>query len=111
MMDSPMMAMDKEMKKKKEAMKKRLASLGMDNPVVKSAMKSQDPMQHDKKWQEWNVVDELVSAARRKYFDGEGESMGKCVGNLADALSKLASKAHIDKGMSKMNNRSSDEDY
>lgn len=110
-MDAPMMKMDKEMQKKREAMKKRLAALGKDNPVVAAAVKNQDPVSHDQKWQDWNVVDELVNAARRKFFDGEGEKLSGCLTNLGNALLKLASNKGIDTGKKSANNDDSDEDY
>lgn len=109
MMDA--IAMPKDMMKRKEAMKKRLASLGKNNPVVQKAMKMQDPPEEDMKWKHWQMVDELVSAARREYFDKEGGDMNKCVGHLAEALSKLASQKGIDKGKSKHNNDEDDDDY
>jgi len=90
MMDSP--TPNSDFQKRREAMKKRLVSLGKDNPVVARAMKAQEPPQEDTKWKEWEVVDELVSAARREYFDKDGGEMGECVANLSKALSKLASE-------------------
>lgn len=81
-----------DFQKRRNAMKGRLASLGKDNPVVAEAMKRQDPPQEDAKWKNWNIVDELVSAARKEYFDEKGESMKDCLTNLSQALSKLASK-------------------
>ena len=88
----------KSHEKRKEAMKKRLFSLGKNNPVVVKAIKSQDPPMEDMKWKNWAIVDELVSAARHEYFNKEGSSMSKCVANLATALSNLASKKTLDKG-------------
>lgn len=111
-MDMPMGKMDKEMQKKREAMKSRLAALGKNNPVVMGAMKMQDPHHEDMKWKNWQVVDELVSAARREYMDKENGSMKECVINLATALSKLASKTPLDKGKKRVENgNSKDEDY
>jgi len=110
MMDSPM-GMSKEFQKRKEAMKKRLVSLGKNNPVVAKAVKNQEPPQEDTKWKEWQIVDELVSAARREYFDKEGGKMNECIANLASALSKLASQKGLDKGKEKHNNDDIDEDY
>lgn len=109
-MDSPV-GMSKDYQKRKEAMKKRLASLGKGNPVVAAAVKNQEPPQEDTKWKNWNIVDELVSAARHSYFKEEGESMQDCVANLASALSKLASKKGLDNGNGKVENDDIDEDY
>jgi hypothetical protein len=97
--------------KRKEAMKKRLASLGKGNPVVAKAVKAQEPPEEDKKWKDWQIVDELVSAARREYMDEKGKSMNECVSNLANALSKLASKKGLDTRSKKHNNEDIDEDY
>ena len=103
---------DKEMQKRRDAMKKRLASLGKNNPVVVGAMKMQDPQNEDMKWKNWQVVDELVSSARREYMQKENGSMKQCLTNLATALSKLASKETLDKGKKTVENGSSkDEDY
>ena len=101
---------EKENRKKKEAMKKRLLSLGKDNPVVAKAIKQQEPPMEDKKWANWDVVDTLVSAARREYFDKEDANLQTCVSNLSRALAKLASKKPIDKVSGKMENDYTDED-
>lgn len=112
MMDAmPMTDWEKKNKKRKEAMKKRLASLGKDNPVVARAVKNQEPPQEDTKWKNWNVVDELVSAARREYFDKEGSSMSKCIANLATALQKLSGTKGLDTAAAKDNNSELEEDY
>lgn len=108
-MDSP--TISKDYQKRKQAMKQRLASLDKKNPVVAAAIKNQEPPQEDTKWKNWNVVDELVSAARHEYFKEEGESMQDCVANLASALSKLASKKGLDKGNQTVENDDSNEDY
>src|SRR3990167_10570392 len=79
---------DKEMKKKQEAMKKRLASLGTGNPVVKMAIEEQDPEKHQKLHQQFAPVDELVMAARKKFMD-DGD-FKTCIRNLAEALGRLA---------------------
>lgn len=97
--------------KRKAVMKRRLLSLGKNNPVVSQAIKSQEPPQEDTKWKNWQIVDELVSAARREYFDKEDGSMKMCVGHLANALSKLAINAGVDKGKAKHNNDERNEDY
>jgi len=81
-----------EYQKRRDAMAKRLVTLGKDNPVVAKAISAQKPPEMDEKYKNWEIVDELVSAARREYMDKEGGSMNKCVANLANALSKLASK-------------------
>lgn len=103
--------MDKEMQKKRMVMKNRLSSLGKNNPVVMKAMKMQDPPETDTKWKNWQIVDELVSAARREYFDKEGGKMNECLANLSQALGKLASKKPLDNGNSKSENNGSNEDY
>jgi hypothetical protein len=100
-----------DFQKRRAAMAKRLTSLGKDNPIVAKAVKAQEPPKEDTKWKEWQIVDELVSAARRQYFDKENCSMGDCVGDLAEALSKLASKKGLDKGNSKVENDDNNEDY
>lgn len=109
MMDSP--SMPKEMLKKRAAMKARLEKLGKDNPVVKGAMKMQEPPMEDTKWKEWQIVDDLVSAARKEFFKEEGESMSDCVAYLAKAFAKLASQKGIDKGNKKEENDDNNEDY
>ena len=60
----PMTDMDKEMKKRKEAMQKRLEKLGTGNPVVSQAVKTNKPHENTG---EWDIVEELVSAARKRY--------------------------------------------
>lgn len=102
-------AKPESMKKRRAAMKKRLATLGKNNPVVAEAIKNQEPYQEDVKWKAWRVVDELVSAARQKYLDKEGASMKECVANLASALSKLASKKGLSEEKTKDENYNSDD--
>lgn len=97
--------------KRRQAMKSRLVKLGKDNPVVSKAVKMQEPPEEDKRWKNWEIVDELVSAARREYFDKEGGNMSGCLVNLSKALSKLASQKGIDSSKNKVNNDDSDEDY
>lgn len=104
-------SMPKEMLKKRAAMKQRLAKLGSNNPVVKGAMKMQEPPMEDTKWKNWQIVDDLVSAARKEYFKEEGESMSDCVSYLAKAFAKLASQKGLDNGKKKEENDDSDEDY
>ena len=96
---------EKERAKKRAAMILRLSSLGKDNPIVSKAIKSQQPMNSDLKYKSWEVVDELVSAARREYFDKEDGSMKDCLLNLGKALTKLSSKSPIDNGKSKVQNK------
>lgn len=105
------MSMKDDYQKRKAAMKKRLSSLGAKNPVVAKAIKAQEPPQEDTKWKEWQIVDELVSAARQEYMHKEGGEMNECVANLAKALSGLASKKGVDNGKAKHNNDDVDEDY
>lgn len=109
-MDSPV-AINKDYQKRRDAMKHRLTALGKSNPVVAKAMKNQEPPQEDTKWKNWNIVDELVSAARREYFDKDGGKMGECLANLASALSKLASKKPIDTKNSGGDNSNNEDDY
>ena len=92
----------KEMEKKRKAMQGRLSKLGTDNPVVKQALKDSNPKHNENKWQNWQIVDSLVSAARKEYMEEEDKDMMSCVGNLAKALTKLASSKSSPK---------SDEDY
>lgn len=58
-------SIEKEMEKRKEALKARLGSINKNNPVVAHALKQQDPKKdvHTA----FSVVDALVSAARDKY--------------------------------------------
>ena len=82
----PMEQTNKEHKKRQEAMKKRLQTLGTGNPVVKQAIEENEPKRDV--YKEFAVVDELVSAARNKYrVDGDFKT---CIRNLAEALGKLA---------------------
>lgn len=102
--------MDKEYKKRQAAMKKRLKSLGSDNPVVSQAIKDNEPQRDT--YKEFAVVDELVSAARNKYrVDGNFKA---CVQNLSEALGKLASGENsegLDTGDNKGENKKSEENY
>ena len=110
MIGSPVTA-EGSYQKRKEAMKKRIASLGKSNPVVARAVKNQNPPEEDVKWKNWNVVDELVSAARQEYFKNEKESsMNECVAHLAAALQKLSGKRGLDTASAKDNNSDQDED-
>lgn len=108
---TPMEPMHKEMEKKRKAMQSRLSKLGTDNPVVKLALKNQQPPMEDTKWKNWEIVDELVRAARKEYFDKENGSMNDCVANLAKALTKLAMSKSIDNNKNMDHNNSVDEDY
>jgi len=110
-MDMEMPSISKEYQKKKDVMAKRLSALGKDNPIVAKAVKAQQPPMEDTKWKEWQIVDELVSAARREYFDKEGGNMSACISSLADALEKLSTKLGVDKKKAKGNNVSNEEDY
>lgn len=97
--------------KRKAAMAKRIASLGKGNPVIAQAVKSQKPPEQDNRWKNWEIVDELVSAARKRYFDEEGEKMNVCISNLSKALAKLATQKGLDKSSGKSDTVFSDEDY
>jgi len=97
--------------KRKTAMKKRLMAMGKGNPVVAEAIKNQEPPQEDKKWQNWQIVDELVNAARHKYMNEEKGDLKKCLNNLAQALVKVDTKHTVDKKNGKNNNEDTDEDY
>jgi hypothetical protein len=94
MKDAPMVESkwEAEQKKKKLAMKKRLTALGTDNPVVKQALKSQEPMNSDAKWQEWQVVEELVNACRKKFMESDEVKLSDCLPDLTEALEGLCEK-------------------
>jgi hypothetical protein len=75
-------------KKRRKAMQSRLKALGMDNPVVKRAVKRNEPKDA---YDDFEIVHELVSSAYAKYADGE-EPLNKCLLSLADAIKKAAGK-------------------
>ncbi len=91
--------MDKEMKKRREAMKQRLEKLGTDNPVVAEAIKHNKP---HKDMEEFGIIDELVMAAR-KNFEEDG-NLKECAISLSEALQKIAKNGGLDKGKSNSDN-------
>lgn len=93
--------MDKEMKKKREAMKKRLSSINDSNPVVDKAIKKQDP---NDAYEDFDIVNELVSAAMAKYSE-DGGSLSQCMKDLGKAIISAASK------VSKSNASDNEADY
>jgi len=74
-------------KKRKKAMQSRLKKLGADNPVVKQAIKKNEPKRDA--YEDFEIVHELVSASYSKYAEGEG-SLKECVSNLGEAITKAA---------------------
>ena len=106
----PIESMDKENKKRQEAMKKRLQALGIGNPVVKQAIEENEPKRDV--YKEFAVIDELVNAARNKYrVDGDFKT---CVRHLAEALGKLAegkSTGGIDSKTNEVQNKETEADY
>lgn len=75
-----------------EAMVRRLDGLDTeDNAVVEAALAEDSPEEKNRRYDEWEIVQDLVSAATSKFIDGS-LSFKKSVGDLADALQKLASE-------------------
>lgn len=106
----PDVSPDKEMEKRRKAMKSRLEKLGTDNLVVKMAVNSNEPKRDT--YKEFAVVDELVNAARNKYR--EQGNFKVCVSSLAEALGRLAKtgKAEgVDKTNSNSENGLSEDEY
>lgn len=95
--------MDKEMKKRREAMKKRLEKLGTGNPVVAEAVKHNQP---HKDMDEFEVVEELVAAARKRYQ--EDGNLKQCVISLSEALQKVVKGGGVDKGVPTGDNKGQD---
>lgn len=85
----PMM-MEEEHKKRQEAMQKRLGMMDMSNPIVKMAAKKADPEKSEERYDNFGIVEELVSAARSKYMNEDEPDLKMCVKNLAEALYGLA---------------------
>lgn len=79
---------DKEYKKKQKALQKRVKSLGVDNPVVKKAVKRLEPSRDA--YEDFEIVHELVSAAYSEY-EGQG-NLKTCMSDLGKAISKAAAK-------------------
>jgi len=74
-------------KKRKKAMQNRLKKLGADNPVVKQAIKKNEPRRDA--YEDFEIVHELVAAAYSGYAEGGG-SLKESVANLGTAISKAA---------------------
>lgn len=102
MMSEPMGNMDKEMKKRQEAMKSRLAGL-KSNPVTDQAVKQNQPKKDS--YQTFRPVDELVSAARNN-FERDGQ-LKTCLTHLGNAILDLAKSGGLDKGASKQDTSNS----
>lgn len=93
-MEAPMMESD-NWKKREQALLKRLQKLPKKNEIVKLAIKRKKAdVNRDEMWKQFDVVEELVSAARKSCMDGEDFS--ETVMDLAEAL-----KALVDKGSQK----------
>lgn len=94
---------EKKRQEREKAMLKRLNSLPKDNPIAKMAVKHQKAdMNQEQSWEQFKIVDELVSAARKCVADGD--DFNEAVSNLADALQSL-----VDKKSSKTDDNVSDE--
>lgn len=81
--------MDKSYKKRQAALRKRLALLPKDNPVVKKAKKRLNREDESDRYAEFEVVHDLVSSASAEFVDGE-MSFKVAVKNLGEALLALA---------------------
>jgi hypothetical protein len=69
-------------------MQKRLSKIDKENPVVKKAIKDQEPSDP---YGDFEVVHDLVSAAFSIY--AEHGNLKKCMKDLGDAITKAASTA------------------
>lgn len=79
---------EKEMKKKREAMKTRFEKLDKGNPVVKEALTKINQQMRKPDRDQWSAVDELVGSAYGQFCDGE-LGFEKAVKSLSDALAGL----------------------
>ena len=83
----------KMMEEKHQAMMKRLESLPDDNAIIEAALKEEeDDTNKDKRYQEWETCQELVSAATGKYIDGD-MTLKKALKSLGEALIALSDKS------------------
>lgn len=78
---------DDEREKRNKAMQSRLKKLDTDNPVVKKAIKKNQPRRDE----EFDVVNELVSAAFSEFSEGDG-SLKESMLNLSKAISSASGK-------------------
>lgn len=79
---------EKDRKQREKALLARLNKLPKDNPIAKMAVKHQRAdINQEQSWQQFQIVDELVSAARKCVADGD--DFDEAVVNLADALNSL----------------------
>lgn len=97
----PEASLSKEEKQRKEAMQKRLEKIDKDNPVVKKAIKNQEPSDP---YEDFEVVHELVSAAFGTY--SEKGNLKQCMLDLGDAIIKAAK--NIKGGRSKKSHNDDD---
>ena len=82
---------EKEIKQRKEALKRRLKSLPQDNPIVKAALEEKEGLEDRKdKQDKWEVVENLQFTAYNEYFD-EDMDFKTAVKSLAEALRALVS--------------------
>lgn len=97
-------------KKKQRAMQGRLRKLDTKNPVVKKAIKKNEPKRDA--YEDFDIVHELVSAAYAEYADGDSKkSLHDCFLNLADAIRKAANGLSSDnRGSSSSNDEDVDPD-
>ena len=95
MYDSPVGVsdMEKEHKKKHEAMLKRIKGLGVDNPVVKGVTEEDNQNKQEMhKYEDWEPVRMLQREAFEQYEKGD-LTFDKSLLALASALFKLAGKS------------------
>lgn len=81
----PEVALDKEIKQRREAMKKRLEKLG-ENPIVEKAIENQEP--EEDLYEDFEIVHELVSAAFATY--SEKKNLKKCMKELGESIVKAS---------------------
>lgn len=82
----------KRLEKRHAAMIARLEDLPDDNAVVEAALaEDTDDDRRDAKYEQWEIVSELVSSACSKFVEGK-LSFKKAVGDLGLALTELAKK-------------------
>lgn len=87
-MDYPESTSQNSYKKRQEKMLKRLKTLPK-NPIVAAAIKrKKGELGEDENREQWNAVDELVSAARKQCM--EGEDFDSTIKDLSSALLALA---------------------
>lgn len=82
----------KRLEKRHQAMLDRLEDLPDDNAVVEAALaEDTDDDRREAKYEQWEIISELVSSACSRFVDGK-LSFKKAVGDLGAALVELAKK-------------------